>query len=452
MKVFKYILPFFISFPAYLSFYASLFFFSLCSEGSNISNFIWGFNVINSIFGAPLLGGILTDTIGVINMLPIYDLLLISGQIIVFFSLKQGSNEGLMLIGLFFSYFTYGLKETSRIVYMANTFIEKKAERFNLKGFACQCLVTGASRYVILLGSILIKTEPKEKICSTYINLFAIICLGFAGFGLVASLGLMILNNIEMRNQRNTIRESAFLEPEPIPRGEGKVFIGYNSRLGQDEAEGFTLVQVIEIVWKDQSLKYFKFWLLGCACIGTIASLSLQTNLFPLVPYLNYSLQIGITIALIWGATEKRIRFLTIFCSFLMLVYQIYFFFQTDFVQWTMILALPIALLLTDIYTPIAVNYDLRYLGIAIGMKKWFENFFLLVASIVQSYSTPKSTGYIVYYMCGLAIIGLAMNVVYNEYYLKCRSKMSDSGAGAGEFLVRVDDVPSPKIVLPTTS
>jgi len=446
IKALKYILPFFISFPAYLSFYASLFFFSLCSEGSNISKFIWGFNVINSIFGAPLLGGIFTDAVGVINMLPIYDLLLITGQIIVYFSLKQASNEGLMLIGLFFTNFTYGLKETSRIVYMANTFIEKKDERFNLRGFACQSLITGASRYVILLLAIFIQNKPSEEICSTYISLFSSLCLGVSVLGLIASLGLMILNKMEMKEQREEDSLQA-LRPE-----EGRVFLGYNSRLGHNEDEGFTLVQVIEIIFTDKSLRYVKFWLLGCACLGTIATLSLQSPLFPAVPYLNYSLQFVITILLVWGATEKRMRFLTIFCSFLMVVYQIYFFFQTDFVQWAMILALPIAMLLTDIYTPIALNYDLRYLGIAIGMKKWFENFFMLIASIIRSYGNDN---YGNYYMCTLAVCGFTMNIVFNEFYLKCRSKVNLSGEG--EFLLKADELksqigqgPSPKkIILP---
>jgi len=371
---------------------------------------------VNSFFGVPLLAGIFTDSIGVINMLPIYDLLLIVGQIIVYFSFNNGRNEPMALVGLFFTCFSYGLKDTSRLVYVANTFITKRDNEYDIREFSTQNVIILASRYAILA---LVAFFSFEEICSTNIATLTLICLGFSVIGLLASIGLNIINKIEVQEQRKYKMENGLNSVD-----EGNIFVEYNNRMDQNEDETPTLTHVFRKLFKEANMGYVKFWLFGAACLMTLSTLYITKRLYVTVPYLFPSLQLILTLALIWVLTEKRMRFLTMFSALFFIVFQIYSFFQTDFVEWVMVVALPVALLFTDIYMPFAFDFDLSYLGITIGVKKCFENFLLLFASITHSMMSEDAYKF---YQLGLAVAGFCLVLIYNESYLKHKSLASVS-------------------------
>ena len=412
LDVLKHFFSFFISFPAYLAFYSSIIVIQGCNAASRNANFIWSFDIVNCFVGAPLLAGLFIDTVGVINTLPICDILLISGQLIIYYSIIQ-MNEILTTIGLFFTYYAYGLKETSRIVYTANSFIQKNNNKYNLKPFVFQSVLMLIARYLILLVSSLV--EPLNN-CGNLPQVTSLVCLGFSIFGLIVSFVLGKLNQIETKDQHeNSSAEHSLLENRREPHG--NVFVDFNNRIDQEEDNNPTFISVLLKIIRDTDLQYAKYWLLGSSCIVTIATLGLWHTVYPNVPALGYSLQILFTLVLLYCTSEKRMRFLTIVASFLLIAYQLYMLFDPVFVEWTLILALPVGALLTDLYTPVLLNYDLKYFGTFIGVKKWLENLLLLWASVFHSFGAGK------YYKFGLIIFGFIMIIVFNEIYLKRKNR-----------------------------
>lgn len=409
LHLLRYTLPFFISFPSYLAYYSSLYALQSCSEIATFTNFVWGFNVANFFIGAPLLAGIFIDYIGVVITQPIFDILFIIGELIVYCNIRNTFNEATVLIGLFFIYFAYGLKETCRVVYMANTFIRKDKKGYNLLAFTIQTSLATISLFgIFILNSI---AYPGND-CVTNVQNGCLLCLILSIIGFCTSLGLYKLNQLQISQQRPSIIPSSvpLIENGPF----GNIFLVYNNRLDQDEDATPTLVAVLKTIFRDKSLSHIKYWLLTAGFIKTLAILLIQRPLVESKPYIGFIIQAVLTIPLVLATTEKRCRFFILAACLLSVVYQIYSFFDTTYVQWILTISLPILVFLTDIYTPILLDFDLRYLGTVIGIKNWLENLVFLGASIVQPYIVGKD-----YYKFSIAILGTASMFMLNWIYLK---------------------------------
>jgi hypothetical protein len=396
------------AFPYYFSTSFSFFFLPNLFDDFSIKDLLWGFYITNTFMATPLIGGILADSVGAINLLALIDVLLIIGQACILASTShQYPNEFMCMIGLFFTYFSVGLKNTTKEVFYGNTFIQRIKGKFSIQDLSIQKAISFSIQSLTTMGFYYFIENFEVTEENTQIG--ALISLALSVLVMIFDIMMFLIIKSELKDI--DYGSASLLHHCSSGVSEGCVFNFYNDRTQIPEIKNPHPARVIRNLFQKKLINYLKYWIGAMACFIAAANFVEAGIVLWAKYYISYPSQIIIFLVTgIFFYTEKKLRFILLLMGLLLLIYELYYaLFQSEsYVQWIQLVAIPAISLGSSLHLPILLNFDLNCLGTMIGIMAWLQGLLQFISTF-----TTKAP-----FLILLISLGMIMLLIFNEKYL----------------------------------